>query len=483
MAGLTDTGFEIKRLTDLITDLRSNASSLFADLVPDGDAVDTGDYTAIGRMIGIILDPLTDVWEAAQQVYDSFNAETATGYSLDNIVALAGVSRNPDTATSAYVVLTGDNGAVVTTSGQVQSSTTKYTFSFQQSTVLESTTSCGIGISINTVEDAASYYLKWADDGITFTTLTITSSSSSTAESILEQLYDAINTSYSSLFTVSYDDNGYLFIDSTDPFITYDFDYSTNITVEKCRNLALVTCDTVGPFAQVAYSIDTIYVPILSWDSVYNPLAATTGSYKETDEELRVRWNDSKFLQAQNSVEAISSALSSVDDVSYVMVYENVSDTEDEFGVPAHSFMPVVYGGLSSQIADAIWENKPIGIKSHGDTTVTITDSQGLTHDISYKVPTDVNIYVELTVEDTGDIPGDVESQIQVAITSWAEALTIGDDVIYSRLYTPINTVSGFQVNSLYIGTTASPTGVSNISIDFDERAAFTTDNITVTVA
>ncbi|MNY74768.1 hypothetical protein D3C86_2138740 [compost metagenome] len=62
------------------------------------------------------------------------------------------------------------------------------------------------------------------------------------------------------------------------------------------------------------------------------------------------------------------------------------------------------------------------------------------------------------------------------------EAYLVGDDVIYSRFYTPVNQVPGHAVNSLTIGTAPSPVGTSNIVIDFDEVATFDLDNIIVTV-
>ena len=57
-----------------------------------------------------------------------------------------------------------------------------------------------------------------------------------------------------------------------------------------------------------------------------------------------------------------------------------------------------------------------------------------------------------------------------------------GADVVISRLYTPINSVSGFKVNSLEIGTAADSLSTSDITIDWDEVASFSTDNITITV-
>src|SRR5574338_661055 len=57
--------------------------------------VDVSDNSALGRMIGVVSPAQADLWEAMQQVYNSFNPNVATGIALDNIVALSGITRFP----------------------------------------------------------------------------------------------------------------------------------------------------------------------------------------------------------------------------------------------------------------------------------------------------------------------------------------------------------------------------------------------------
>jgi uncharacterized phage protein gp47/JayE len=59
----------------------------------------------------------------------------------------------------------------------------------------------------------------------------------------------------------------------------------------------------------------------------------------------------------------------------------------------------------------------------------------------------------------------------------------VGDDVIWSRLFTPINNVPGHQIDSMFIGTSPAPTGTSNVVIDFNELASFESVNIDVVVS
>ena len=75
-----------------------------------------------------------------------------------------------------------------------------------------------------------------------------------------------------------------------------------------------------------------------------------------------------------------------------VVIYENDTNTTNAQGVPAHSFMPILLGGVGSEIALKIWENKPMGIQSFGDTQVTIYDSQGYAHVIGHQRPDPVPV-------------------------------------------------------------------------------------------
>jgi uncharacterized phage protein gp47/JayE len=482
MAGLSNTGLTIKRLPDVITDLKTQAEQIFADLLPAGDTVDTSDDTTIGRMIGLVAPSQADLWEAIQQVYDSYNPNAATGYSLDNMISLSGITRYGSEPTRASCLFEGSNNTLLGLASKVSSSTTQRIFSLGSTVSLNQYQASGIGISIATVANSTAYTIGYSSDGISYTNVSITSDSSATSAEILTALKTAFDTTTGGTFVTYYQD-GYLFINRTDPFQTVSFSNTPNITVVKCIKLGIVNCDEIGPLPQLAGTIDTIAVPALGWDKVTNPLDAAEGRYEETDEELRERFRNSKFFQAANILESLVDALRNVEDVADVVVYENDTDTTNGFGVPPHSFMPIVLGGLPTTIGQAIWQNKPTGIRSYGSTTVVVTDSQGIGHSISYKTPTPVPVYMTVSITNTGAMPGDVVAKLKEAILSYGNSnFSIGDDVVYSRLYTPINSVSGFQVNTMFIGVTASPSGTSNIVVDFDKVATWDASRITITV-
>lgn len=484
MAGLSRQGLEIKTLDDVLTDYKTNAASIFSDLVPAGDVVDVTDVGALGRMIGVIAPAEASIWEALQQVFDSFNPTTAIGVALDNIIALSGITRLPAQATRAQVILEGDHNIIISSpQGKAYSSSTQRVFSILNPVTMSLTAASGVGLFPVTVTNSTDYRFSYSTDGVNYLdAIYTTPSSGNTAQSIMDGLQNKVDTLFGSTFT-TYQSNGRLYITRTDPFQIADFSVSINLQVQKVRKLGIVVDDAVGPFPQEALAIDTISVPISGWDSVSNPVAATTGRLTETDEELRERFRNSKFFQSQNIIEGILDALKNVAGVTDAIVYENDTGVVDSLGIPAHSFLPIVLGGLPSDIAQAIWENKPTGIPSIGNTTVQIPDSQGFLHSISYKQPTEIPVYIDMTISSLGTMPGDADAQVKQKLVDYSDKNQfIGDDVIYSRLYTPINSVPGFTVNSLTIGTAPSPTGMANITIDYDEVGVITADNITVTI-
>lgn len=483
MAGLTPEGLTIKTLEDVISDLEEQASIIFSDLVDPGDTVDTGSGSALGRMIGVVSPALFDVWEAIQQVNNSFNPNAATGIALDNLITLSAITRYPATATRASVVFEGSvNTTVATPQGAVYNSVTQRSYSILAPVILNPNDASGAGITVVSPVAGETYTFSYSVDGVNFLDTSVVAAASPTVASILAQLKTAVDTTLSTTF-VTYYKNSRLFIDRIDPFQTVDFQTSANLRIEKIRKIGLVVDNQVGPYPAATGTIDTISVPISGWDSVINPVPATTGRLQETDEELRERFRNSKFIQSINIFESLIDALRNVSGVTDVAVYENDTASTNSLGVPMKSFMPIVLGGLPSDVANAIWENKPVGIESVGTTSVQIADSQSVMHTISYKQPTQTPVYLKLNITDTGGLPGDAIALLKAALASYGtENYLIGDDVIYSRFYTPINSIPGHQVNSFTMGTSPNPTGTSNIVIPFDGVATFSPANVSVTI-
>lgn len=483
MAGLTDAGLIIKRLADILADDRALAVQLFQDLVVPGDTVDVSDSSALGRLISLAAPSEADLWEAAQEVYAAFDPNSATGIALDNLVAYAGITRKEQTFTTSSILVAGDTNTLIPVGQTVSSSTTGEQFTTVGAISLSPSSASGITVSVVTLANSTAYSISYSNTTST-NTITFTSDASATYDEILNGLRTVIIGAHPSLTAtvIGTGSTGTLVINRNDIFQTVNFTTTPNLGIIKVRTVGEVVATVAGVIVQPANTIDTILTPMLGWDSVINPVAATPGSERETDEELRLRFRNGKYDRATNTLDSIYSALINLDNVSEVTIYENDTSVIDGNGVPAHSFLPIVVGGLSTDIANAIWENKPIGILSYGNTTVSINDIQGFSHNVSFSRPNALVIYISIDITTDVNFPANGNDAIRSAIIQYfADNLGTGDDVTYSRLYTPINSIPGHEVVSLKIGTSPSPVGTSNIVVPFDSIASISAVNIVIT--
>jgi len=265
---------------------------------------------------------------------------------------------------------------------------------------------------------------------------------------------------------------------------------STNdsVTIDGAGNAVVqATALEFGPISMLAGTITQIDTPVSGWDTVTNNDNATVGTNEESDSDLRARRQRSVAVDAQAIIDAIRAGVESIDNVTQAVVLENDTNVEDSNGLPPKSFQVIVSGGTNADVADVIWLKKPAGILSFGDTTVEIIDSQGIAHDISFSRPTPVVVYVEVTLTTFPEYPANGDSLIKQAIVDYANgdlvdnrSFGLGDNVIYTRLYTPINSVAGHEIDDLQISIASPADGVINIPISITQIADFQIANITV---
>jgi uncharacterized phage protein gp47/JayE len=225
--------------------------------------------------------------------------------------------------------------------------------------------------------------------------------------------------------------------------------------------------------------------------SVQGNDAAAVGLEEETDAELRRRWRQSVALVGSTSVDAIRADILTVENVTSCTVYENTTDTTDANGIPSRAIMAVVRGGTGSDVAAALFTAKAAGIQTYGNTTETHVDSQGVSHDVNFSIPTQVRVYVSATVSVlSGVYPASADQTVERAIKDcgsyWGAAIDSlggptasdgtwppGHNVLASRIRAAIMLMPGVvDVTSLTLGTSASPVGTGNITIDVDEFAS-----------
>ena len=173
-----------------------------------------------------------------------------------------------------------------------------------------------------------------------------------------------------------------------------------------------------------------------------------------------------------------------LEDVEFVRVYENMLNQTDTRGLPPHSFMAIVRGGRDVDIAEVVWNNKPLGISSEGNTSVVVRDTQNMERTVKFSRPAEVPIYVRVVVSKTDNtFPDTGAEDIRNAVVNYINNLaTFGESIIYTRLFTPVNSVPGHQVDSLQIGRSSTTLGTSNLPMSWEEFPITSSEMVEVIV-
>ena len=146
--------------------------------------------------------------------------------------------------------------------------------------------------------------------------------------------------------------------------------------------------------------------------------------------------------------------------------------------MPGHSLNVIVDGGMDDAIARVIFERKTGGTGLMGDVSVAVPDARGRNRLMRFDRPDIIECaaYIEVTRK-VGFTAVDAES-IKAAMAD--EPFGIGEDVLLTRLYSPINTVPGFWVSDLRIGRRSDSLTGDNIVIGVRELARFAVTDIQV---
>lgn len=269
----------------------------------------------------------------------------------------------------------------------------------------------------------------------------------------------------------------------------YTIDQSTTInseTVYYCD--AIVECAEAGTVGNV--TITDIVNPISEISSIEYIGVETAGEDEETDLKLRQRFSVAIEGAGSNNANALRAALLRVPTVTSADVIENEEGTADTAGRPAHSFECYVSGGVGNEqeIAETIFDKKPIGIKScstaTGDNKVTKTvkDAGGSDHTIYFSKVAQINIKLSIKYKKDASFTTDGETDIKNNLVAYINGLGVGTSVILSKLYEHIYDVTGVtEVTELKVSTNGTTYTTSNVAIEKWQIAHLSASDISLT--
>lgn len=466
MAGLSETGFEIKTYSDILSDQRTKATEYF------GSGVDTTVNSILGQIVQLSAIEMTELWQGLQDVYDAFNVNAATGKSLDDLCSLVGVYRVDASATSGTMEFTGDNGTSISAGTVVSNPDTGDQFQVISDTVISTDSAYSITYQIKSVEDDTTYTLTLNGASTSYTTGT-----SAEIVDLRDGLLDALQTNSDNddLSFESLDDDKIVITHGTIGNSFSAYPNASSISPYSVTSLVYVECTELGSVSADTGSITEIETPISGLDSVTNLTSLITGDDEETDDELRARRKAQASLTGKATPDAIVSALEDVQGVTSAFVVENRTMTTDSEGRPRKSYEAIVIGGEVSDIAETIWDAGPAGIQTYGDISQTVTDSNGDTQTVYFSRPENVYVHfeVEYEVYDEEEFPDDGVQGIKDAIVDYGDdSRNIGEDIIPQRFFGNIySNVSGIQNLTIRVGSTSSP---------YDTPTSYSTDPLEI---
>jgi uncharacterized phage protein gp47/JayE len=452
--GVTPTGFVMKPLVAIKADLEGAYRASY------GQEIDLSPAGPMGLEIGINAERIAEVWQLAQAVYSSEYPDSATGVPLDEVASITGTTRLPATYSTVPAVLIGTPGTVVGSGRVVGVVNAGARFATDSSATL-ATVLARLGTHAYVPGDLIAVAGK-----IYACSVAGTSAAGAPAFGTAADLTDG----------------------------TAHWCYVGTGTAA-----AAVACaaQSTGPLVAPTQTLTVILTPVAGLASVSNYADATLGRNIESDAALRERREQELRAEGNAALDSIRAKLLEVAGVVSVTVFENQGDVINADGVPPHSIEALVLGGDTAAICKVIFDTKAGGIGTAGSTGTYVIDAQGASHLVNFSRPTQVPVYVSATLtKQPSGYPADGDAEVAAAIVAFANGsladaagvpvnpggYRTGDDVVTSKLYTPIELVSGiYDVTSIRVGLAASPGSSANIAIGPRALAVFDTARIVVT--
>lgn len=479
MAIYTENGVEIQKIEGILKNLQTIAKKRFADLLGEGEVLSVDESSVLGRILGIVAEPDALNEELLLMLWQSLDIDQAEGVFLDKLLKLIGVSRKQAQEAIANLTLRGDVGVTVVAGSSVGSEITGDRFIIDSNVIFNPERANGVVIDIDRIVTGEKYTLQFVtlESGNAYPPITTVAQEGDTAEDLANRFALLIN-NLSTIVRAEVDGDDRIIVKYINANTVGSFTVTDNLSIVEAYMLTTSYSATFTAVKQLANTLNVIQTPTLGWREVYNPFDSIASRQAESDEELRARAKILKGNDSSGNRQAMYGDLMSVDGVRYVGIKENVYDTELE-GRGAHGVSVYVLGGSEDDIFASLDSNIAAGTLMDGDIQRTMEDEAG-TYELAFSRVELVPIEIKLAIVASHNFEADGFIKIQDAIVSYFESLNVGEDVIWSRLFTPINSVQGMDVSSLRIGKKGETLTQDTVEILPNQLAVISFEDINI---
>lgn len=492
MAGLTEQGFTPKTQAEIKSDIETKLKAFF------GEDINLNPGSRFATIVDIFSFELADTWLALQADYNSRFRSTATGLSLDYVGSLTNCTRKFEKQSSVACYLGSvKSGVLIPTYSRAQISGGDPRQFYLNTDATVVATSFLVILS----EAAISGTLKMEWEG----TNAIEVQATDPVETIQTAIITALGLSSGDVTVIGS-------IRSSPAALHITFNSGAPAGLPKVSDSALLRYQspvTVKSYFSTANnesftgvdstaeeippgSVQRVASSNNEWNAVINFSSGVPGEARETDGEYRLRMSNELSLQGTATFGGFIEQIASVGGVQSVNIIENDNTEPDAAGRPGHSFECYVEGGSDDEVAQAIYDYKPLGIKNTSVTTVgtvgnrvgSITTANGGSSTLSFSSPIQVIVFVKAVITRMPSFPTDGVALVKQALADEINKLNIGQELQVYKLYAPIASVTGIEAASVYVSVSqqATESDTANIDPNVNERLVTTVDYIEVEV-
>lgn len=417
--GVTDKGFVIKRLDEILEELHTELSEGF------GFNTRLDPQSFLNVLITTYGGQLSELWEVAQNSYYAKYPSTAEGVSLDNAVQYGGIRRSPNKYSYYKLHCTGDDGTVVRQGATVATNTAPQR-KLAAVSEFEITRDNFNRASIRVAAPANGEIYSVSINGVQFSYTSV----SEDELSIIQGLCDVLKADG---YTVSVNESD-ITLDIEDEVVSRSgvLVLSDNLTTSSVTVLADFATVDYGKLIFPNGTITVMVTNISGFDTVENLIIPTYGRIQETDVELRQSYLAKSAIRSTRMIDSICSQLiNNVSNVESATGYENNTDDTDEEGRPPHSVEIIVDGGDETEIASIILDKKAAGIQTYGDITVNVATEYGDSVPISFNRPEYIYVWIKVVLDAVSSyLPTNYANLTVDSIVNDASVLKAGDNML-----------------------------------------------------
>lgn len=451
--GLQDSGFERPTYDEWLLEYRNLLKQTY------GLSDNIGESTLVNDFLSIFALQDMKVWETLEGVYNSQTLTGAEGIYLDEVLGRRGVFRKGASAGTGIAILQTDKTAPWTT-------------------VIPTTALCSgdndISYSVDTdtqIKDKIyAFKLPLVDFGAATTVTFNAKNSSNTSDvdiTLNPQDANFLTDLQSWLQTdVFIGDSDLVVVDSDILYVGFPAsDLSTPIGVDNATEL----------YATLNVGDKWSGVPVTATETGFNPLpvaglnsitpasftsgantviiqdttnftAFFSGALTETDAEYRARFNNVVDEAAASTRPAVISSILDIDGVFRVKIYDNpTSNSTPE--APAFSFHTIVLGGATAEIAQTIYEKKPINTIAYGSVDTVINTEDGGTETVGFSPAEQeqLNIKVIYSTANTLPLSTTEVTDIRSNIIDLSSNFEIGEKIFNSQVKASVYSATDYS--------------------------------------